>query len=238
MTVLEIKDLSVFYGKTQALFDCSFSVAEGEFVGLLGSNGAGKTTLLRAISGLLPFKGSVSYAGRALDRIVAQKRLAMGIAHIPQGRGTFAEFTVDENLSLGATIVSSRAQVKDDKERWYATFPCLRERRGQLAGNLSGGEQQMLAVARALMSRPKLLMCDEPSLGLAPAITQEILAIFKALNRDHGMTLLVVEQNVDITLQYADRAFVIEAGQIVASGAASELLDNEDIKKSYLGVAG
>lgn len=238
MTVLDIKNLSVFYGKTQALFDCSFSVGDGEFVGLLGSNGSGKTTLLRAVSGLLPFKGSVSYAGKALDRIAAQKRLAMGIAHIPQGRGTFTEFTVDENLSLGATIVSSRAQVREDKERWYATFPRLRERRDQLAGNLSGGEQQMLAVARALMSRPKLLMCDEPSLGLAPAITQEILAIFKALNKDHGMTLLVVEQNVDITLQYADRAFVIEAGQIVASGAASELLDNEDIKKSYLGVAG
>ncbi|SCB40385.1 ABC transporter ATP-binding protein [Rhizobium hainanense] len=234
---LDLKNLSVFYGKTQALFDCSFSVGEGEFVALLGSNGAGKTTLLRAVSGLLPFKGSVAFAGKALDKIVAQKRLALGIAHIPQGRGTFSEFTVDENLSLGATIVSNRSQVREDKERWYETFPRLRERRNQLAGNLSGGEQQMLAVARALMSRPKLLMCDEPSLGLAPSITQEILAIFKTLNKDHGMTLLVVEQNVDITLQYADRAFVIEAGQIVASGAAKELIDNGDIKKSYLGVA-
>ncbi|MBB3747277.1 branched-chain amino acid transport system ATP-binding protein [Rhizobium sp. BK591] len=234
---LDLRNLSVFYGKTQALFDCSFSVGEGEFVALLGSNGAGKTTLLRAVSGLLPFKGSVAFAGKALDKIVAQKRLALGIAHIPQGRGTFSEFTVDENLSLGATIVSNRSQVREDKERWYETFPRLRERRNQLAGNLSGGEQQMLAVARALMSRPKLLMCDEPSLGLAPSITQEILAIFKTLNKDHGMTLLVVEQNVDITLQYADRAFVIEAGQIVASGAAKELIGNEDIKKSYLGVA-
>ena len=234
---LDLRNLSVFYGKTQALFDCSFSVGEGEFVALLGSNGAGKTTLLRAVSGLLPFKGSVAFAGKALDKIVAQKRLALGIAHIPQGRGTFSEFTVDENLSLGATIVSNRSQVREDKERWYETFPRLRARRNQLAGNLSGGEQQMLAVARALMSRPKLLMCDEPSLGLAPSITQEILAIFKTLNKDHGMTLLVVEQNVDITLQYADRAFVIEAGQIVASGAATELIGNEDIKKSYLGVA-
>lgn len=234
---LDLKNLSVFYGKTQVLFDCSFSVGEGEFVALLGSNGAGKTTLLRALSGLLPFTGSVAFAGKALDKIVAQKRLALGIAHIPQGRGTFSEFTVDENLSLGATIVSNRSQVREDKERWYETFPRLRERRSQLAGNLSGGEQQMLAVARALMSRPRLLMCDEPSLGLAPSITQEILAIFKTLNKDHGMTLLVVEQNVDITLQYADRAFVIEAGQIVASGAAKELLGNEDIKKSYLGVA-
>jgi branched-chain amino acid transport system ATP-binding protein len=234
---LDLKNLSVVYGKTQALFDCSFSVGEGEFVALLGSNGAGKTTLLRAVSGLLPFKGSIAFSGMALDKIVAQKRLALGIAHIPQGRGTFSEFTVDENLSLGATIVSNRSQVREDKDRWYETFPRLRERRDQLAGNLSGGEQQMLAVARALMSRPKLLMCDEPSLGLAPSITQEILAIFKTLNKDHGMTLLVVEQNVDITLQYADRAFVIEAGQIVASGAATELIANEDIKKSYLGVA-
>lgn len=234
---LDLRNLSVFYGKTQALFDCSFSVGEGEFVALLGSNGAGKTTLLRAVSGLLPFKGSIAFSGKALDKIAAQKRLALGITHIPQGRGTFSEFTVDENLSLGATIVSSRSQVREDKERWYETFPRLRERRDQLAGNLSGGEQQMLAVARALMSRPKLLMCDEPSLGLAPSITQEILAIFKTLNKDHGMTLLVVEQNVDITLQYADRAFVIEAGQIVASGAANDLIGNEDIKKSYLGVA-
>ncbi|TDW28338.1 branched-chain amino acid transport system ATP-binding protein [Rhizobium azibense] len=237
MTLLDIKDLSVFYGKTQALFDCSFSIGEGEFVALLGSNGAGKTTLLRAVSGLLPFKGSVSYAGKALDKISAQKRLALGVAHIPQGRGTFTEFTVEENLSLGATIVGSRSQVKEDKERWYETFPRLRERRNQLAGNLSGGEQQMLAVARALMSRPRLLMCDEPSLGLAPSITQEILAIFKSLNKEAGMTLLIVEQNVDTTLQYADIAFVIEAGQVVASGAASDLIGNEDIKKSYLGVA-
>ncbi|MFT4181873.1 MAG: ABC transporter ATP-binding protein [Rhizobium sp.] len=235
--LLDIRNLFVSYGKTQALFDCSLSVGEGEFVALLGSNGAGKTTLLRAVCGLLAFKGSISLSGTALDKIVAQKRLALGIAHIPQGRGTFSEFTVDENLSLGATIVANRSQVREDKERWYETFPRLRERRTQLAGNLSGGEQQMLAVARALMSRPRLLMCDEPSLGLAPSITQEILAIFKRLNQEQGMTLLVVEQNVDITLQYADRAFVIEAGQIVASGAASALLDNDDIKKSYLGVA-
>ncbi|MGY5811455.1 ABC transporter ATP-binding protein [Rhizobium sp. LEGMi198b] len=237
MTLLDVKDLSAFYGKTQALFDCSFAVEEGEFVALLGSNGAGKTTLLRAISGLLPFKGSIFYAGRSLEWIAAQKRLGLGIAQIPQGRGTFSEFTVDENLQLGATIISSRSQIRQDKERWYETFPRLRERHDQLAGNLSGGEQQMLAVARALMSRPKLLMCDEPSLGLAPSITQEILTIFKTLHRDHGMTLLVVEQNVDITLQYADKAFVIEAGQIVAGGAASDLINNEDIKKSYLGVA-
>ncbi len=238
MTLLQIKDLSAFYGRTQALFNCSFDVSEGEFIALLGSNGAGKTTMLRALSGLLHFEGSIAYAGTSLGKVSPQRRLELGIAHIPQGRGTFTEFTVDENLSLGATIVTSRSQIKEDKERWYDAFPRLKERRDQLAGNLSGGEQQMLAVARALMSRPKLLMCDEPSLGLAPSITQEILTIFKTLHRDHGMTLLVVEQNVDITLQYADRAFVIEAGQIVASGTAVEMVNNEDIKKSYLGVAG
>ena len=238
MTLLEIQGLSAFYGRTQALFNCSFDVCEGEFVAILGSNGAGKTTMLRAISGLLPFKGSITYAGRPLEKIAAQRRLELGIAHIPQGRGTFTEFTVDENLSLGATIVASRSQIKNDKERWYEAFPRLKERREQLAGNLSGGEQQMLAVARALMSKPKVLMCDEPSLGLAPSITQEILTIFKTLHRDHRMTLLVVEQNVDITLQYADKAFVIEAGQIVASGTAAEMIDNEDIKKSYLGAVG
>lgn len=237
MTLLAIKDLSASYGRTQALFDCSFEIAQGEFVALLGSNGAGKTTMLRAVSGLLPFSGSIIYAGGSLERVAPQRRLQLGIAHIPQGRGTFTEFTVDENLSLGATIVADRSQIRDDKERWYEAFPRLKERRDQLAGNLSGGEQQMLAVARALMSRPKLLMCDEPSLGLAPSITQEIFRIFKTLHREHGMTLLVVEQNVDITLQYADKAFVIEAGQIVASGPAAEMIDNEDIKKSYLGVA-
>ncbi|MGO4568892.1 ABC transporter ATP-binding protein [Rhizobium sp. 2YAF20] len=235
MTFLQIQGLSAFYGRTQALFNCSFDISEGEFVALLGSNGAGKTTMLRAISGLLPFKGSITYDGKHLEKVAAQKRLELGIVHIPQGRGTFTEFTVDENLSLGATIVASRSQIKADKEQWYEAFPRLKERRDQLAGNLSGGEQQMLAVARGLMSRPRLLMCDEPSLGLAPSITQEILKTFKALNRDHGMTLLVVEQNVDITLQYADKAFVLEAGQIVASGSAEEMVNNEDIKKSYLG---
>lgn len=238
MTLLQIQGLSAFYGQTQALFNCSFGVSEGEFIALLGSNGAGKTTMLRAISGLLPFNGAITYAGKPLDKVAAQRRLELGIAHIPQGRGTFTEFTVDENLALGGTIVGNRSQITQDKERWYEVFPRLKERRDQLAGNLSGGEQQMLAVARALMSRPKLLMCDEPSLGLAPSITQDIFAIFKTLHRDHGMTLLVVEQNVDITLQYADKVFVIEAGQIVASGTAAEMIHNEDIKKSYLGVVG
>lgn len=236
MTLLDVSGLSAGYGKVQALFECSFAIGQGEFVALLGANGAGKTTMLQALSGILRSTGTITYDGAALQRVSPAKRLALGIAQIPQGRGTFSEFTVDENLSLGATIISDHKQIKRDKDLWYETFPRLRERRQQLAGNLSGGEQQMLAVARALMSRPRLLMCDEPSLGLAPTITDEIFKIFSKLHKDHGLTLLVVEQNVDLTLQYADRAFVIEAGHIVASGMASEMLDDEGIKKSYLGV--
>ncbi len=236
MTLLDVSGLSAGYGKVQALFECSFSIGQGEFVALLGANGAGKTTMLQALSGVLRSTGAITYDGAALQKVAPAKRLALGIAQIPQGRGTFTDFTVDENLSLGATIISDRKQIKRDKDLWYETFPRLRERRQQLAGNLSGGEQQMLAVARALMSRPRLLMCDEPSLGLAPTITDEIFKIFSKLHKDHGLTLLVVEQNVDLTLQYADRAFVIEAGHIVASGMASEMLDDEGIKKSYLGV--
>ncbi|WP_201840495.1 ABC transporter ATP-binding protein [Microvirga zambiensis] len=236
MTLLDVRGLSASYGKVQALFDCSFSVGDGEFVALLGANGAGKTTMLRALSGIARSSGTISFDGQRLDARPPEERLRLGIAHVPQGRGTFAEFTVDENLSLGAITLSDAAQVRRDKERWYQTFPRLRERRNRLAGNLSGGEQQMLAVARALMSRPKLLMCDEPSLGLAPAITAEIFEIFKDLHKRHRMTLLVVEQNADLTLQFADTAFVIETGHIVATSPAHEMLHNQDIQKSYLGV--
>ena len=174
--------------------------------------------------------------GSDLQKMAPERRLQRGMAQIPQGRGTFTEFTVDENLMLGATIVSDRRQVQQDKERWYDRFPRLGERRSQLAGNLSGGEQQMLAVARALMSRPKLLLCDEPSLGLAPIITREIFTIFKELRDNDGTTLLVVEQNADLSLKFADRAYVIEAGHIVAGGSASKILADDHVQKSYLGV--
>ncbi|RUW21850.1 ABC transporter ATP-binding protein, partial [Mesorhizobium sp. M1A.F.Ca.IN.020.06.1.1] len=206
-----------------------------EFVVLLGANGAGKTTLLRALSGTIRSAGEIAYRGSDLQKMAPERRLQRGLAQIPQGRGTFTEFTVDENLTLGATIVSDARQVRQDKERWYDRFPRLRERRSQLAGNLSGGEQQMLAVARALMSRPKLLLCDEPSLGLAPVITREIFAIFKELRDIDGLTLLVVEQNADLSLKFADRAYVIEAGHIVAGGSAGAILADEHIQKSYLG---
>ncbi|PBB37524.1 ABC transporter ATP-binding protein [Mesorhizobium sp. WSM3868] len=235
MRLLDVRNLSASYGKVRALFDCSLAIAQNEFVVLLGANGAGKTTLLRALSGTIRSSGEIAYMGGDLQKMAPERRLQRGLAQIPQGRGTFTEFTVDENLTLGATIVSDARQVRQDKERWYDRFPRLRERRSQLAGNLSGGEQQMLAVARALMSRPKLLLCDEPSLGLAPVITREIFAIFKELRDIDGLTLLVVEQNADLSLKFADRAYVIEAGHIVAGGSAGAILANEHIQKSYLG---
>ncbi|RWG06769.1 ABC transporter ATP-binding protein [Mesorhizobium sp.] len=235
MRLLEVRNLSASYGKVRALFDCSLAIAQNEFVVLLGANGAGKTTLLRALSGTIRSAGEIAYRGSDLQKMAPERRLQRGLAQIPQGRGTFTEFTVDENLTLGATIVSDARQVRQDKERWYDRFPRLRERRSQLAGNLSGGEQQMLAVARALMSRPKLLLCDEPSLGLAPVITREIFAIFKELRDIDGLTLLVVEQNADLSLKFADRAYVIEAGHIVAGGSAGAILADEHIQKSYLG---
>ncbi|RUW55276.1 ABC transporter ATP-binding protein [Mesorhizobium sp. M1A.F.Ca.ET.072.01.1.1] len=235
MRLLDVRNLSASYGKVRALFDCSLAIAQNEFVVLLGANGAGKTTLLRALSGTIRSAGEIAYMGSDLQKMAPERRLQRGLAQIPQGRGTFTEFTVDENLTLGATIVSDARQVRQDKERWYDRFPRLRERRSQLAGNLSGGEQQMLAVARALMSRPKLLLCDEPSLGLAPVITREIFAIFKELRDIDGLTLLVVEQNADLSLKFADRAYVIEAGHIVAGGSAGAILANEHIQKSYLG---
>ncbi|RUW00327.1 MULTISPECIES: ABC transporter ATP-binding protein [unclassified Mesorhizobium] len=235
MRLLDVRNLSASYGKVRALFDCSLAIAQNEFVVLLGANGAGKTTLLRALSGTIRSAGEIAYMGSDLQKMAPERRLQRGLAQIPQGRGTFTEFTVDENLTLGATIVSDARQVRQDKERWYNRFPRLRERRSQLAGNLSGGEQQMLAVARALMSRPKLLLCDEPSLGLAPVITREIFAIFKELRDIDGLTLLVVEQNADLSLKFADRAYVIEAGHIVAGGSAGAILADEHIQKSYLG---
>lgn len=235
MRLLDVRNLSASYGKVRALFDCSLAIAQNEFVVLLGANGAGKTTLLRALSGTIRSAGEIAYMGSDLQKMAPERRLQRGLAQIPQGRGTFTEFTVDENLTLGATIVSDARQVRQDKERWYDRFPRLRERRSQLAGNLSGGEQQMLAVARALMSRPKLLLCDEPSLGLAPVITRGIFAIFKELRDIDGLTLLVVEQNADLSLKFADRAYVIEAGHIVAGGSAGAILADEHIQKSYLG---
>ncbi len=236
MNILTVRDLCAGYGASDVLHKVSFTVEQGSIVALLGANGAGKTTILHALSGLLPSRGVVEFGGTDLRQCSPALRVKLGLAQIPQGRGTFGDFTVEENLAIGAYTVNSKRQIKEDMERWYTAFPRLAERRRQQSGSLSGGEQQMLALARALMSRPKLLMCDEPSLGLAPAITEQIFEIFKSLNHDHGMTLLVVEQNADLTLQFAHTAFVLEAGDITVSGPASDLLRNEAVQQSYLGV--
>lgn len=236
MNILTVRDLSAGYGATDVLHKVNFTVEQGTIVALLGANGAGKTTILRALSGLLPSRGVVEFGGTDLRQCSPARRVELGLAHIPQGRGTFGDFSVEENLAAGAFTIRDKKQIAEDMERWYSAFPRLAERRRQQAGSLSGGEQQMLALARALMSRPKLLMCDEPSLGLAPAITEQIFEIFKSLNDEHGMTLLIVEQNADLTLQFAHTAYVMEAGDITVSGLASELLSNEAVQQSYLGV--
>lgn len=235
MSLLQVFDLHAGYGATLVLRGISLEVRAGEVVALLGANGAGKTTTLRALSGLLPARGRVLFDGLDLGSVHPARRVALGLAHVPQGRGTFGDFTVEENLALGAYTVATRRQIGVDMERWFEVFPRLRERRRQRAALLSGGEQQMLAIARALMSRPRMLMCDEPSLGLAPAITQEMFQVFERINREHGTTLVIVEQNADLTLRLARRAYVMETGEITLQGNSDELLLSPAIQQSYLG---
>lgn len=235
MKVLDVSSLRTGYGAVQVLHGVDLEVNAGEIVALLGSNGAGKTTALRAISGLLPSQGVIAFQGRALGASDAAARTLMGIAHIPQGRGTFASFTVEENLELGAYGIRDTGTMRNDIDKWYGVFPRLAERRWQLAGNLSGGEQQMLAIARALMSRPKLLLCDEPSLGLAPTVTREVLDLLVKLNREEQLSILLVEQNANLTLPIAHRAYVLEAGIMKLAGPATELLGNDAVQRAYLG---
>jgi branched-chain amino acid transport system ATP-binding protein len=235
MNVLEVHGLSAGYGSLRVLRSVELAVATGTIVALLGANGAGKTTLLRALSGMLPGDGSIRLDGRDVSNLDASHRARLGIAHIPQGRGTFVDFTVEENLALGAYAVSSQTQISEDIARWYGIFPQLSERRRQLAGNLSGGEQQMLAIARALMARPRILMCDEPSLGLAPTVTRELFALLGRLNLEHGMTVLLVEQNANLTLRIAHYAYVLENGVIALQGSAEALRDNPIVQRVYLG---
>ncbi len=233
--LLEVKGLSVNYGGIQALQNIDLIVKPGEVVTLIGANGAGKTTTLRAISRLVKLRsGFIYYSGRNITRYPTYKVVRLGIAHSPEGRRVLARQTVFDNLELGAYIRSNSAAVKADIERQFEIFPRLKERRNQQAGTLSGGEQQMLAIARALMSRPQLLLLDEPSLGLAPAIVREIFSIIQNL-RATGVTILLVEQNANLALQIADRGYVLEAGCITLSGQASELLNDERVKKAYLG---
>ena len=234
-TMLRVEGLDAGYGQIQVLRDVDLYVDEGEVVVLLGANGAGKTTTIRAICQMLDCKGSVNMCGTELVGVRPEKMAGLGIAHVPQGRGTFPELTVEENLQVGAYVRNDRAQIRQDIDRSYVLFPRLGERRAQAAGSLSGGEQQMLAVARALMSRPKLLLLDEPSLGLAPMVIQNLFARFQELNDQEGVTMFIVEQNANLALDIADRAYVLEAGQIVLSGGAAELRANDAVRRAYLG---
>ena len=235
ITILETKNLCVNYGGIQALKNINLYINNGEVVTLIGANGAGKTTTLRAISKIInPRSGELIYNGRNIIRRPPHEIVQLGIAHSPEGRRVLAKQTVYDNLLLGAFIRSNQNEIKDDIQVQFSLFPRLAERRNQLAGTLSGGEQQMLAIARALMSRPKLLLLDEPSLGLAPAIVKEIFTIIENL-RATGVTILLVEQNANLALKIADRGYVLEAGCITLSGAASELITDERIKKAYLG---
>jgi branched-chain amino acid transport system ATP-binding protein len=232
--LLSVKDLHVYYGGIHALKGLSFQVMSGEVVSLIGANGAGKTTSLRAISGILPFKGSVEFDGASLGGIPAHMIVRRGIAHSPEGRGIFPNLTVLENLELGAYIRHDKPQIARDLAYCFELFPRMKERIVQKAGTLSGGEQQMLAMCRALMTQPKLLMLDEPSLGLAPLIVAQIFDIIKKLNAG-GMTILLVEQNARMALKNSGRAYVVETGEITLSGTGAELLDDSRVIDSYLG---
>ena len=233
--MLTIKGLNVFYGAIHAIRDISIEVGEGEIVTLIGANGAGKTSTLRAISGLIPIKsGEITFDNKSLKNVPAHKLVAMGLSHVPEGRRVFANLTVLENLELGAFTRKDKAGIKRDMELVFDKFPRLKERIKQHAGTLSGGEQQMLAFGRALMIKPKILLMDEPSMGLAPIIVKEIFSIIKEINKS-GTTVLLVEQNAHMALSIANRAYVLETGTIALSGKASDLLNNDSVRSAYLG---
>ncbi len=234
--MLKVEHIDVFYSDLQVLWDVSFEVGEGEIVVLIGPNGAGKSTTLKTISSLLrPAKGSITYQGHRLHEIPSHEIIGLGLAHVPEGRRLFAEMSVEENLILGSLGPEAKAKRSDTMAWVYDLFPKLRERRTQAAGTLSGGEQQMLAVGRGLMSRPKLLMFDEPSLGLAPILVMEIFKIVERVNKE-GVTVLLVEQNVKQTLTTCDRAYLLENGRITMSGTGPEFLNNNHVKEAYLGI--
>ena len=233
--MLEIKDLNVFYGAIHALKGISLTVADGELVSLIGANGAGKTTTLHAISGLLPAaSGSVLLDGKDLQKVPANTIIGLGMAHVPEGRHVFARMTVEENLRMGAYILRDQKQIAENLERVYGHFPRLKERRRQLAGTLSGGEQQMLATGRALMTNPKIVLMDEPSMGLSPLLVKEIFSIIQELHKS-GITILLVEQNAKMALAVSDRAYVLETGTISMEGPAAELAADDRVRKAYLG---
>ncbi|MCF8018548.1 leucine/isoleucine/valine transporter subunit; ATP-binding component of ABC superfamily [Petrocella atlantisensis] len=233
--MLKVENLNVYYGAIHALKGLSFEVNKGEIVTLIGANGAGKTTTLHTVSGLLkPTEGSISLLDKTITGVEAHKILGMGMAQVPEGRRVFAKMTVQENLEMGAFLRTDKAEIEESYENIYKKFPRLKERRKQLAGTMSGGEQQMLAMGRALMSKPDILLMDEPSMGLAPILVKEIFDTIVEVNKQ-GVTVLLVEQNAHMALSIADRAYVLETGKIVLEGNAKELLNHEDVKKAYLG---
>lgn len=234
MAILEVQDLEVYYGVIQAIKKISFDVNQGEIIALIGANGAGKTTTLQTITGLIPSKaGKIFYEDKEITKVPGHKLVSMGIAHVPEGRRVFAQLTVLQNLKLGAYTRSDKAEMAETLKMVYERFPRLEERKNQLAGTLSGGEQQMLAMGRALMSHPKLIVMDEPSMGLSPIYVNEIFDIIQKIN-DDGTTVLLVEQNAKKALSISHRAYVLETGNIVLSGAAKDLLNDDSVKKAYL----
>lgn len=236
MDILNVNDLNVYYGGIHAIKNISFNIKKGEIVSLIGANGAGKTSTLHAISGLVPIKsGEISLNGENVTNIEAHKLVSLGMAHVPEGRRIFTELTVLENLEMGAYTRNDTEQIKEDINHMFTLFPRLAERKKQLAGTMSGGEQQMLAMARALMSNPSLLLLDEPSMGLAPLLVQEIFNIIERINKEENVTVLLVEQNANMALSIADRGYVLETGKIILEGTGKELLSNPEIKKAYLG---
>ena len=235
MALLEVKDLQVFYGVIQAIKGISFEVNQGEIVTLIGANGAGKTTTMQSVMGLIkPRSGSVVYDGKEITGMPTHKIVGMGMTQVPEGRRVFSELTVYENLLMGAYTEKDRSRIKEDIEEIYTIFPRLGERKSQVAGTLSGGEQQMLAMGRAIMSHPKLLMLDEPSMGLSPALVDQVFEIIKHFHKT-GTTILLVEQNANKSLAISDRAYVLENGRITVTGTGSELMASEEIRKAYLG---
>ena len=235
MALLEVKDLEVHYGVIRALKGISFEVNEGEIIALIGANGAGKTTTLQTVSGILPISsGKIFFNGEEITKIPAHKLVKLGIAQVPEGRRVFSQMTVFDNLKMGAYIRKDKATIEEDIQNIYKRFPRLEERKNQLAGTLSGGEQQMLAMGRALMSKPKILLLDEPSMGLSPLLVTETFKIIKDIN-DAGTTVLLVEQNAKKALSIAHRAYVLETGEVALSGKASDLINDDTIKKAYLG---
>jgi branched-chain amino acid transport system ATP-binding protein len=233
--VLQVKDIDVYYGAIHVLKKLSLEVEQGSIVTLIGANGAGKTTTLKTISGLLrPRNGSVFFKGLDISKVAPEKIVGLGISQVPEGRRVFQSMSVLENLEMGSYLRRDKKEIAEDMETVFTRFPRLKERRKQLAGTLSGGEQQMLAIGRALMAKPQLLLMDEPSMGLAPLLVKEIFAIIKDIN-ERGTTILLVEQNANMALSVAHKAYVIETGEIVLKGSAEQLLKSEDVKKAYLG---